>query len=145
MSGRVAAQIARDAATGQNGDYLKLSGSMCWDAVVHCMIQGGASDPGSITSARFSHVISTMDPSITSGGEMQHVPQGAVIGFFEGDRLIHAMIATGYGCAAGNKNACIGIGQPVGWEVLDLGGKLEWYNGGVKVGQKIITLHYRPM
>src|SRR4051794_26543488 len=102
MSGKNAAQIARDAATGQNGDFYTLSGLMCWDAVAHCMVLGGGSDPGSITSASSSHVVSTADRAITSGAEMRWVPQGAFVGFFEGSRLIHAMIATGHGFAAGN-------------------------------------------
>jgi hypothetical protein len=145
MSGKSAAQIARDAATGLNGDFYELSALMCWDAVVYCMVRGGGSDPGSITSASSSHVVSTGDPAITSGAEMRWAPQGAFIGFFDGSRLIHAMIATGHGFAAGNKNACLGIGNPVGWEILDVAGRLDWLNGGVCVGGKRYGVHYRAM
>jgi hypothetical protein len=145
MSGKDAAQIARDAATGQNADYYALSSSMCWDAVMYCMVRGGASDPGSITSSSFAHVVSTADRAITSGAEMRWAPQGAFLGFFEGSRLIHAMIATGHGFAAGNKNACIGIGSPVGWEILDLAGRLDWLNGGICVGGQRFGVHYRTM
>ncbi|AKT41155.1 hypothetical protein [Chondromyces crocatus] len=148
MIGHVAAQIARDAATlGFNStDFMSFSGAMCWDAVVMCMKKAGAADPGSITSASFSHVVSTSDPAVNHRTDMQHVPQGAFIGFFNPEgRLIHAMIATGFGCAAGNKNACIGVGSPVGWEVLDLGGKLHWVSGGVRIDGQRYTIHYRAL
>lgn len=145
MSGRIAAQIARDAATSQSGYYYDLSGKMCWDAVVFCMVQAGAPDPGSITSHGFNHVVSTGDPAVNSSADMRHVPQGAFIGFFDGERLIHAMIATGHGLAAGNKNACIGIGGPVGWEILDVAGRLHWTGAGVSAEGRALTVHYRAM
>ncbi|WP_262370323.1 hypothetical protein [Serratia marcescens] len=34
-------------------------------------------------------------------------------------RLLNAMIGAGAGCAAGNKNLCIGVGGTAGWENLN--------------------------
>lgn len=141
MSGHVAAQIARDAATGgMTPTYRTLSAMMCWDAVVHCQVQAGRPRPGAVTALGYGEVISADDPVVTSHGDMQHVPQGAFVGFFEGDRLVHAMICVGAGCAAGNKNECIGIGHSVGWEILDLS-QLDWGN----VGHRRLTVRYRTM
>ena len=50
------------------------------------------------------------------------------------------MIAVGGGVAAGNKNLCIGIGSPVGWEILDLN-NLDWGN----VGGRGLTVRYRTL
>jgi hypothetical protein len=36
----------------------------------------------------------------------------------------------GAGFAAGNKNACLAIGSPVGWEILDIGNLVVWGAGG---------------
>jgi hypothetical protein len=47
--------------------------------------------------------------------------------------------------AAGNKNACIGIGSPVGWEILDVASGLDWYNGGFRAEGRHITVHYRDV
>jgi len=62
------------------------------------------------------------------------VPQGSIPGFVEdhhGKRiLIHAMIATGHGMAAGDKNSCIGVANDFGWELLDLAGNLPRAGGG---------------
>lgn len=141
MSGHIAAQVARDAYTGgMTPMFRKLSGQMCWDAVVTCQKEAGRRDPGEITINNHGQVISTDDGAVTSIGEMQRVPQGSFVGFFDAGRLVHAMIAVGAGCAAGNKNACIGIGNPIGWEILDLS-KLDWSN----VGNRNLTVHYRPM
>lgn len=110
---------------------------MCWDAVAYCQVQAGRPDPGDITVDNHDGVISAVDPVVADQGEMQHVPQGSFVGFFEGDRLIHAMICVGAGMAAGNKNACIGVGSPIGWEILDLG---PFFAGAGRPG---ITVRYR--
>jgi hypothetical protein len=140
---KVAAQIARDAATSKNQDYLTLSALMCWDAVVECHTKAGAPRPNGIQFNNYQHVISLSDTPVTNADEMRKVPQGAFIGFFEGDRLIHAMIATGAGLAAGNKNACLGIGSPVGWEILDLGNLAVWSGGGATT--RNLQVRYRPL
>lgn len=140
MSGHKAAQIARDAATGgMTPTYRLLSSKMCWDAVVHCQVRAGRVDPGSITVDNHGGVISSDDHVVADHGAMQHVPQGSFIGFFDGDRLIHAMICVGAGMAAGNKNACIGVGGPIGWEILDLS---SFFAGAGRPG---ITVRYRTM
>lgn len=120
--------------------YRTLSTQMCWDAVVTCQVNAGRVDPGPVSVDNHGAVIGTSDTAINNLGEMQHVPQGSFLGFFEGTRLVHAMIAVGGGCAAGNKNACIGLGNPVGWEILDLA-NLDWGN----IGGRNLTLRYRSM
>ena len=142
MSGYEAARFARDAATDKTALYRELSAKMCWDAVARCMeLAGVVIHPKQIYGEAYAHVISLDDPAIADRATMQRVPQGAFIGFFDGNRLIHAMIAVGYGCAAGNKNACIGIGGPVGWEILNLGDELDWGN----VGQRNLAVRYRAL
>jgi len=144
MLGKIAAQIARDAATGKGQDYLQLSAMMCWDAVVECQIKAGVAKPNSIEFNNYKHVISLNDTPVTGVDEMRRVPQGAFIGFFEGDRLIHAMMATGAGFGAGNKNACLGIGNPVGWEILDLGNLVVWGSGGAATTRNL-QVRYRAL
>jgi hypothetical protein len=142
MSGHEAARIARDAATSRTALFREFSALMCWDAVARCMeLAGTQIHPRRIMGESYAHVISQDDPAIADRGTMQRVPQGSFIGFFDGDRLIHAMIGVGFGMAAGNKNACIGIGGPVGWEILNLADELDWGN----VGQRGLTVHYRSM
>lgn len=136
MSGHIAAQIARDAATGGGGVFLELSALMCWDAVIRCQVKAGGQAPG-------DHGVSMDDTPVNNPDDMRHVPQGAAIGFFEGGTLIHAMLATGHGLAAGNKNACIGIGGPVGWEILDLAGGVTWTGGRVQNPQRLLEVRYR--
>jgi hypothetical protein len=60
---------------------------------------------------------------------MAALPVGHAIGFFDGERLVHMMLGVGDGQAAGNKNDCIGMGHPAGWEVLDLR-SLRWNQDG---------------
>ncbi|WP_051303527.1 hypothetical protein [Psychromonas aquimarina] len=137
IKGKIAAERAAYCATNKNSDgFLKLSSQMCWDAVVTCAFDSKgiseAKNPTlkSITSESFSHFVSMDDPVISSREEMWKVPQGSFLGFFSltdgKPKLIHGMLATGAGCAAGNKNGCIGLGSPVGWEILDLANNLIW-------------------
>lgn len=83
MSAKVAAQIARDSATSETGEYATLSALMCWDAVVHCQVKGGGANPGAILPLQYDNVIRAVDPTIGSADAMRRVPQGAFIGFFE--------------------------------------------------------------
>ena len=124
---------------------------MCWDALVLCARKSGALDKykhaslwSTINIHHFEHFVSTRDFKIRSKNDMFNVPQGSFIGFFSSSgRIIHALMATGAGFAAGNKNECIGIGQPVGWENLNLaGGGLNWHFGG-GFNREIIHVHYR--
>jgi hypothetical protein len=139
-----AAKVARNAAKDKGQDYLQLSAMMCWDGVVECQVKAGAPKPAAIQSNNFEHVISLKDPAVTGVDEMRRVPEGAFIGFFDGTKLIHAMISTGAGLAAGNKNACLAIGNPVGWELLDLGNLVVWGAGGGATTRNV-QVRYREL
>ncbi|WP_191092619.1 hypothetical protein [Francisella sp. SYW-9] len=111
---------------------------MCWDAVIQSLYNAKA-----ISERKYKSLFeknlgrqceSVIDPSsstiVGSKYDLFRVPQGSFLGFFEINRnsqyrLIHAMLSVGAGCAAGNKNACIGIGNYVGWEILNLS-NLRW-------------------
>lgn len=147
MKGHVAAQIARDSATQKSDFYMGLSALMCWDAVIETYAKAGIKKPAKpISGTDCAAVISLTDTPVTSKAEMQKVPQGAFLGFFRDGTLVHAMIATGAGIAAGNKNACIGIGGPVGWELLNLAEDLKWEAGGFRdPGNRLFLLRYRAV
>ena len=146
--GHIAAQIARDAATNDSSElYLVCSTQMCWDAAIECQVRAGVKDPRPVRTDKHDHVISIKDTAVTNKFEMQRVPQGASIGFFRDGTLMHFMIAVGFGLAAGNKNACIGIGNPagVGWEILDLANGVDWGQGGFKHNEKLFLVRYRAI
>jgi hypothetical protein len=163
-AGHLAAAYARDCATNPaSPGYLALSREMCWDAVVLCARQSGAIGEHQyeamrhITATSFSPFVRMIDPIVGDAGAMRRVAQGSFLGFVEIQnnlpKLVHAMIATGQGLAAGTKNACIGIGGPVGWEILDLAGKLRWvpqtncFNAVPlgQPGQRLIQIRCRPL
>lgn len=162
--GQLAAAYARDSATNLGGAaYLKLSAAMCWDAVLLCVRESGALSGSALTAlgviapTQFSGFVRMIDPLVPDAAAMRLVPQGSLLAFVEHKdnipTLIHAMIATGHGLAAGNKNACIGIGNPVGWEILDLAGGLDWRGGtncfnAVPRGQaatRLVQIRYRAL
>ncbi|HQX91838.1 MAG TPA: hypothetical protein PL007_00025 [Thermomonas sp.] len=145
--GHIAAQIARDTATGKSSEYFTLlSGKMCWDAVIECQVLAGIKRPHSITTHSHDHVISlTDDKAVCSATDMLGVPQGASIGFFRDGTLMHFMICVGAGMAAGNKNACIGIGSPVGWEILQLAKDLQWNSDGFEHQETQYKVRYRAI
>lgn len=161
---QLAAAYAAECATNRGNDgYLALSQEMCWDAVVLCARNSGALDDAAyqrlqnITATNFSSFVKMIDPIVGDANAMRRVPQGSFLGFVEivnnQPKLIHAMISTGHGLAAGNKNACIGIGGPVGWEILDLAGRLRWQAGTNcfnarptgQPGQRMIQIRYRTL
>ena len=150
-----AASVAKNAAAyPKSAEWEKLSQSMCWDAVAHCAHLAGVLDNARYKAVtgqqnRDNHVlVRTTDPSVANAGAMASVPEGHAICFFTQVKgawiMIHAMISTGGGSAAGNKNACLGIGGPIGWEVLDLK-TLNWGQGFVKRGAEQIHVHHRPI
>ncbi len=141
MYGSEAARIARDAAREKNGDYYDLTKMNCWQGVLHCQARAGASS-GPVGSYSYEGVISLKDQAVANANGTKAIPEGAFIGFFDGARLMHAMIATGNGTAAGNVNSCVGFGHDVGWEVLDLAG-LKWSDGRVAVGDRQIDVRHR--
>lgn len=72
---------------------------------------------------------------------LRAIPEGATIGFFDGSTLVHVMLSLGNGHAAGNKNGCIGMGSPIGWEALDL--SAGW--NATNFGPRNLTVRYRPL
>lgn len=101
---------------------------MCWDAVALC--QGR--DPG--------RGVGVNDRLVTSAWALNGIPEGASIGFFDRGVLIHEMISVGNGAACGNKNACIGHGNPIGWERLDL--SAGWNAGTNTFGPRRLQVRY---
>lgn len=136
--------------------YRKLSALLAWDALIECAVDAGAITRQRGRKLRridwredFSALVGPADELILNAAAMRSVPAGAVIAFIEVGRadafhrseaartgtrpqgrrhIIHAMLSLGDGLAAGNKNSGIGIGEPVGWQVLDLAGSLNWLN-----------------
>jgi hypothetical protein len=129
MDGLRAAAIAREAARGQGTYFTALSEQMCWDAVAACQNR----PPG--------QYIDQSDRRVANADELRNIPEGATIGFFTPGTLVHVMISLGNGEAAGNKNACIGVGSPIGWEILDL--MLNW--NGSDFGPRNLAVRFRPL
>jgi len=121
-----------------------LSSQMCWDAV---------SSFGHLTGLLTRPInpqhdlVSLHDSRISSAHEMASIPPGHSIGFYDGDRLAHVMVSTGAGRASGNKNDCVGVGNPIGWENLDLANDLNWHQGGVQAppNGRLLTVVHRPL
>jgi hypothetical protein len=160
------AYAAQCATTPGSPGYVELSGPQCWHSVILCWYRSGAIDEnrylalknGWLAHDNFSALIGLRDPVVRNAFAMHEVPQGSFLGFievkqFQPPKLIHSMIATGHGCAAGNKNGCIGIGKGVGWEILNLREQLTWFQDTYCInavppgfpGQRLIELHYRPL
>lgn len=107
-------QIAKDGVNNNPPQlFLNLSSKMCWDAVLYCGYLAKLTD-------QEGNGKSIIDSSASLVTNSSGIPGGHIIGFFQDDDLKHAMISTGSGNAAGNKNDCMGIGNPVGWEELKL-------------------------
>ena len=150
-----AASVAKNTAAQTNSaEWTKLSQLMCWDAVAHCGHLAGVLDAGKYKAVlgkqnRDTHVLAkTSDPAVANAGAAKSIPAGHAIGFFTKSKdswiMIHAMVSVGDGKAAGTKNACLGIGKPIGWEVLDLG-KLSWGAGCITRGSEKVQVHHRPL
>ena len=165
MNLKKGAKIARKAVDvwikQRGSSYESFSSKMCWDAVIECANAAGAINPAeqarmkkSIAGTRFDHFVPFHAPIVNQLNDLREVPPGSILGFFrihDSDlQLIHAMIFVGNQngsayMAAGNKNDCVGIGGPVGWEVLDLqllnwGGPFSFeFNG------RPIQIRYRDM
>lgn len=119
-------QLAGDATDYNHSLYMELSSTMCWDAVKLCATMAGF--PLHTCNAQHG-LVSQSDRRIDGPEALIHLPTGHAIGFFDNERLIHVMLGTGGGHAAGNKNNCIGIGNSVGWESLNLR-NLRWNQNG---------------
>lgn len=130
MDGPKAAERAREAARGMESTYFQaLSSQMCWDAVAAVQNK----PPGRHIDENAA-VVSSLDG-------LRAIPEGATIGFFDGKTLVHVMLSVGEGSAAGNKNACIGMGNPVGWEILDL--TAGWQ--GTVFGERELVVRYKQI
>lgn len=152
-----AANFARIAAQTKGEGYLKLSALMCWDAVRYCALKSNIIDLAEFNLlAGRRDMVTIADSRIVGKNAMQGLPQGHAIGFFNGNTLIHLMISLGRGKAAGNKNDCVGLGKPVGWEILELS-QLQWRSDGnidiprgIVIGNRgqhtiPVTLRARPL
>lgn len=142
-----AALLAREAAGPDHTLFLDLSAAMCWDAVKLCAVTAGLLKPQADAQ---HHLISDSDPRVAGAEALSAVPEGHALGFFDGARLVHLMMSTGAGHAAGNKNDCIGLGHPAGWEVLDLN-RLRWDGDGNVTApgllqpERTLVLRSRPL
>lgn len=123
-----AAELAQQATDPEHPKYMDLSAAMCWDAVRLCAVAVRAVDRN--VDAQ-QGLVSHADALVVDRDAVASLPAGFAVGFFEGQRLVHAMLTVGDGHACGNKNDCIGLGHAVGWEALDLR-NLRWDgNGGI--------------
>ena len=142
-----AAELARQATDPEHPKFMDLSAAMCWDAVKLCAVEVHAVDRN--VDAQHG-LVSHADALVVDRNAIASVPAGHVLGFFEGPRLVHAMLAVGGGRACGNKNDCVGIGHAVGWEELDLGA-LRWAgNGGITApgllsAERTLQVRARPL
>lgn len=157
-----AASVARGCAQHPNSqEWQKLSSMMCWDAVVHCALLAGIVNEQQYRSllTRAKTLVGTGNSAVNNSAGMAGVPQGHFLAFFANQNgmwtMIHAMVSTGAGNAAGNKNDCIGIGRMFGWELLNLQ-TVKWGTDGFtaprgtdpRTGQPVyreIHVHHRPM
>ncbi len=124
-------------------EYNRLSGQMCWDAVKYCAFRANiiTEDEHDVLNARWD-LVTPHDTRIHNRDELKNVPPGYALGFFEIKHFaasnasnvrrdpFHVMLNIGDNKAAGNKNDCVGFGEQVGWEELDLS-QLKWYQGAV--------------
>jgi len=142
-----AAQLARAATDPNHPQYMHLSADMCWDAVKRCGVEAGA--VGRHVDAQHG-LVSHTDTLVPDRAAIERLPAGTAVGFFEGERPVHVMLSVGDGHACGNKNNCIGRGNPVGWESLDLKA-LNWDgNGGITAPglhspQRTLQVRARPL
>jgi len=140
---------------------------MCWDAVRivqrRARVEAGGKIPTwmrtmsgtcSMTDPNvgYKHVISLQDLGIENASDLANVPPGSFIGFFQGSRLIHAMIALDNG-VAGTKNNCVfgssldGTKVSGGWQTnLSLAAWLQKYPEGKMLNRRDpVKIRYRPM
>lgn len=145
-----------------NASFGVISKLMCWDAAIYFAFRAGLIDTNkyqalvSVNPYAPNNLVGLHDHAAEKAQEMRQIPAGHIIGYFslehrERPELVHAMVSLGGGHAAGNKNDCIGIGMPAGWEILDLGG-LKWVTGqkhftsqGRLVPQRDVIVRYRHL
>lgn len=159
---RCAEVATRIAQPPRSAEWQVLSELMCWDAVAHCALLAGVLDDVGHAALRRRQrrdvhlLVGGTDALVADAAAVAQVPAGHVIGFFdrEGGQpvMIHVMVSTGGGLAAGNKNGCLkkagggDIGRPIGWEVVDLR-ELAWAPGRPCLRQDTqdIEVRHRPL
>jgi hypothetical protein len=125
-------RAARVAVDTNHPAYHRLSGRMCWDAVLDLLVE----TQWIHEDDRLNVLMQILSPKglinaqrIRSMEKLREIPQGAILDFRDSSNCIHIMLSLGGGNAVGNKNNCIGVGHGVGWEQLDLGSTLVWEKG----------------
>lgn len=127
------ASVARGVASPDSREYEQLATVMCWTGVAHVLelAQIDVSklvirkETGKGMKVKVKHLLLVDSTNGTQLTSSSNVPEGSVMGFFSRGEMIHAMISLGGLKAAGTKNNCIGLGNPYGWEILDLS-ELDW-------------------
>lgn len=146
--------IAQEAAEGSKQLtelFRDLSARMCWNAVYHCgYLAGKQSCPKNTEISEQETGKDLISYAVNGKPANQNIPAGCIIGFFTLDKddkdakIIHMMISAGNGQAFGNKNACIGVGSPSGWEKIDLpvinDGQFTQTN---ETGNRTVMVRYR--
>ncbi|MCG1042898.1 hypothetical protein KQH60_10265 [Mycetohabitans sp. B8] len=151
------AELGLDNRALNKKEHSALSGKMCWDAVKYCALKARIITENQYESmSGKTDLVTSSDTRIHNAGELRNMPPGRTLGFFDSDTTWHVMLTTTEGKAAGNKNDYVGIGNPVGWEELDLD-KLKWNGDGhvlAPVGRNLqsgepeykpLVLTYRPI
>jgi hypothetical protein len=124
----------------KENESLTSKGNVCWDAVKDCAFKAGAIPKNRYKSVDAeTDLVTSFDTRINSANELRNVPPGHTLGFFAAEvyksteprietKPFHVMLTTGDNKAAGHKNGCIEIGNPSGWEEIDLS-QLKWHKG----------------
>lgn len=138
-----AALIARHCANTQSSRRSELNSVMCWTGVAYCALLSGIIDRSTYDQLKCGGertMVTKNHKRIKNKADLCQVEAGHMIFFFCGANPIHAMLSTGNGKAAGNKNDCIGVGSPmVGWEELNLGTNMSWSVDGKLLAPQGIT------
>lgn len=154
VKNKAAARYALSVANNKTAGYLELSYELSWDAVLFCAYHARIIPHSKIRQADSRRLVRMDDQKILSRSAMLATEEGHMIGFFDEGRLVHVMVATGNGRAAGSKNDRIGINGAGGWEVVDLAKDLVWEQHGVRKirseaptadGKGLLLIRSRPI
>jgi hypothetical protein len=141
----------------EDNEFKALIQLMCWDAVKYCALKAGIINEAQNQRIQAkTDMVNLKDPVVIGPDALRRLRPGNVLGFFVDDKfIIHAMLCTGQGKAAGNKNDCVGVGKNVGWELLDLASRLQWAENGTVMAPpgmhgfdkpfRTVYIHYRPI
>lgn len=149
-----AKKVAQGCLVTTSHEYLGLSQLMCWDAAIHVGYLAGIIDDAGWRRLKDGDKSTVLDGGvrIRDADAIRALAEGHLIYFKHGQTPIHAMVSTGQGYAAGNKNNCIGVGRAVGWEQLNLADDLDWGGeldilapGLLSAAKREVTVHAFPM